>query len=158
LHKLHEPFKDWTAVLAKIYNQQSLSAYDIVDCYLGQLAPRIEHMVDDTVALLHDRLSKGSNILLEGSQATFLDLDHGTYPFVTSSNPCAGGACTGSGIGPRDISRVIGIAKAYVTRVGSGPFPTELDDDHGAMMVDRGNEFGTNTGRRRRAGWFDAVM
>jgi adenylosuccinate synthase len=95
---------------------------------------------------------------LEGAQATFLDLDHGTYPFVTSSNPCAGGACTGSGIGPRDVSRVIGIAKAYVTRVGSGPFPTELDDDHGALMVDRGHEFGTNTGRRRRAGWFDAVM
>jgi len=156
--KLDVALKEKNAVLAKVYNRLPLSADDIVDCYLGQLAPRIEPMVDDTVALVHDRLSQGSNILLEGAQATFLDLDHGTYPFVTSSNPCAGGACTGSGIGPRDISRVIGIAKAYVTRVGSGPFPTELDDDHGAMMVDRGNEFGTNTGRRRRAGWFDAVM
>src|SRR5207237_4163371 len=150
--------KEKNAVLAKVYNRLPLSADDIVDCYLGQLAPRIEPMVDDTVALVHDRLSQGSNILLEGAQATFLDLDHGTYPFVTSSNPCAGGACTGSGIGPRDISRVIGIAKAYVTRVGSGPFPTELLDDVGDYLVTTGLEFGTNPGRRRRTGWFDAVM
>ena len=156
--KLDVALKEKNAVLAKVYNRLPLSADDIVERYLGELAPRIEPMVDDTVALVHDALTSGSNILLEGAQATFLDLDHGTYPFVTSSNPCAGGACTGSGIGPRDISRVIGIAKAYVTRVGSGPFPTELDDDHGALMVDRGHEFGTNTGRRRRAGWFDAVM
>jgi adenylosuccinate synthase len=156
--KLDVALKEKNAVLAKVYNRLPLSADDIVERYLGELAPRIERMVDDTVALVHDALSRDSNILLEGAQATFLDLDHGTYPFVTSSNPCAGGACTGSGIGPRDISRVIGIAKAYVTRVGSGPFPTELEDDHGALMVDRGHEFGTNTGRRRRAGWFDAVM
>ncbi|MGH9115704.1 MAG: adenylosuccinate synthetase, partial [Acidimicrobiales bacterium] len=87
-----------------------------------------------------------------------LDLDHGTYPFVTSSNPVAGGACVGAGIGPRDITSVVGIAKAYVTRVGSGPFVTELHDDVGALLVERGQEFGTNTGRRRRTGWFDAVM
>ena len=97
-------------------------------------------------------------MLLEGAQATFLDLDHGTYPFVTSSNPVAGGACTGAGVGPRYIDEVIGIAKAYVTRVGSGPFPTELTDEIGDTLVDRGHEYGVNTGRRRRPGWFDAVM
>ena len=97
-------------------------------------------------------------MLLEGAQATFLDLDHGTYPFVTSSNPVAGGACTGAGVGPLHIDRVIGIAKAYCTRVGSGPFPTELSDEIGDLLVERGHEFGTNTGRRRRTGWFDAVM
>jgi adenylosuccinate synthase len=95
---------------------------------------------------------------MEGAQATFLDLDHGTYPFVTSSNPVAGGACTGTGLGPRHIDRVIGIAKAYATRVGAGPFPTELHDDIGDLLIERGHEFGTNTGRRRRTGWFDAVM
>ena len=97
-------------------------------------------------------------MLLEGAQATFLDLDHGTYPFVTSSNPVAGGACTGAGVGPLHINRVIGIAKAYCTRVGAGPFPTELLDEMGDLLVERGHEFGTNTGRRRRTGWFDAVM
>jgi adenylosuccinate synthase len=97
-------------------------------------------------------------VLFEGAQATFLDLDHGTYPFVTSSNPTAGGACTGTGVGPRDITRVVGIAKAYVTRVGSGPFPTELLDETGDKIVDIGREYGVNTGRRRRPGWFDAVM
>ena len=124
--KLDVALKEKNAVLAKVYNRLPLSADDIVERYLGELAPRIEPMVEDTVVLVHDALAKGSNILLEGAQATFLDLDHGTYPFVTSSNPCAGGACTGAGIGPRDLSRIIGIAKAYVTRVGSGPFPTEL--------------------------------
>ena len=107
---------------------------------------------------MHDALEAGQHVLLEGAQATFLDLDHGTYPFVTSSNPVAGGACTGAGIGPRYIDRVIGIAKAYVTRVGAGPFPTELFDGIGDLLVDRGHEYGTNTGRRRRTGWFDAVM
>ena len=97
--------------------------------------------------------------MFEGAQATFLDLDHGTYPFVTSSNPVAGGACAGAGVGPRHIDRVIGITKAYLTRVGSGPFPTELPfDDVGDGLIERGHEFGTNTGRRRRAGWFDLVM
>ena len=103
-------------------------------------------------------LEAGQHVLLEGAQATFLDVDHGTYPFVTSSNPVAGGACTGAGIGPRYIERVIGIAKAYTTRVGAGPFPTELFDGVGDLLVERGREFGTNTGRRRRTGWLDAVM
>ncbi len=115
-------------------------------------------MIADAVELVHDALSASKHVLLEGAQATFLDLDHGTYPFVTSSNPTAGGACVGSGVGPRDIDRVIGIAKAYVTRVGAGPFPTELHDGLGDELVERGHEFGTNTGRRRRTGWFDAVM
>ena len=97
-------------------------------------------------------------MLLEGAQATFLDLDHGTYPYVTSSNPTAGGACAGSGLGPRDLDRIVGITKAYTTRVGAGPFPTELLDADGDALIDVGHEFGTVTGRRRRAGWLDCVM
>lgn len=112
----------------------------------------------DTVNFLHDELANGSAILLEGAQATFLDLDHGTYPYVTSSNPTAGGACAGTGLGPRDIDRVVGITKSYTTRVGAGPFPTELTDELGERLVDIGREFGTVTGRRRRAGWLDCVM
>jgi adenylosuccinate synthase len=110
------------------------------------------------VTLLHAAVAAGEHVLLEGAQATFLDLDHGTYPYVTSSNPTAGGACAGTGIGPRDIDRVVGITKAYTTRVGAGPFPTELTDALGDRLVDVGREFGTVTGRRRRAGWLDAVM
>jgi adenylosuccinate synthase len=156
--KLDVAIKEKNAVLAKVYNRLPSSADAIATSYLEDYAPRIIPMVADTVGLLHDALARGENILLEGAQATFLDLDHGTYPFVTSSNPVAGGACTGSGLGPRDIDRVIGIAKAYVTRVGAGPFPTELANDTGDLLVERGHEFGTNTGRRRRCGWFDAVM
>ncbi|HEX7276609.1 MAG TPA: adenylosuccinate synthetase, partial [Acidimicrobiales bacterium] len=115
-------------------------------------------LIGDTVGLVHDALEDGQNVLFEGAQATFLDLDHGTYPFVTSSNPVAGGALVGAGVGPRHIQRVMGVAKAYVTRVGSGPFPTELVDETGDLLVDRGEEYGTVTGRRRRPGWFDAVM
>ena len=110
------------------------------------------------MSLLHDALAGGHHLLLEGAQATFLDLDHGTYPYVTSSNPTAGGACAGTGLGPRDIDRVVGITKAYTTRVGAGPFPTELTDADGDTLVDVGREFGTVTGRRRRAGWLDCVM
>jgi adenylosuccinate synthase len=156
--KLDVAIKEKNAVLAKVYNRLPSSAEEIARTYLEQYAPRITPMVADTVGLLHGALARGEHILLEGAQATFLDLDHGTYPFVTSSNPVAGGACTGSGLGPRDIDRVIGIAKAYVTRVGAGPFPTELTDATGDLMVERGHEFGTNTGRRRRCGWFDSVM
>ncbi|MGH9128375.1 MAG: adenylosuccinate synthase [Acidimicrobiales bacterium] len=156
--KLEVVLKEKNAILAKVYNQLPLSADEISERYLGEYAPRVEPLIADTVALVHDALDRGENVLLEGAQATFLDLDHGTYPFVTSSNPVAGGACTGAGIGPRDISRVIGIAKAYVTRVGSGPFPTELDGAQADTLVERGHEFGTNTGRQRRPGWFDAVM
>ena len=156
--KLDVALKEKNLVLAKVYNRLALSADEIADRYIGELAPRIEPMIADTVHLVHEALEAGQHVLFEGAQATFLDVDHGTYPFVTSSNPVAGGACTGAGVGPRDIQRVIGIAKAYVTRVGSGPFPTELEDETGDLLVDRGQEFGTNTGRRRRTGWFDAVM
>ena len=118
---------------------------------------RLRAHVDDGVRLVQDALARGDNVLLEGAQATLLDLDHGTYPYVTSSNPVAGGACTGGGIGPRQVDAVIGVMKAYVTRVGMGPFPTELEDAIGADIAERGKEFGTTTGRRRRVGWFDAV-
>ena len=122
------------------------------------LAARLAPHVADTVNLLHDALQSGEHVLLEGAQATFLDLDHGTYPFVTSSNPTAGGACAGTGLGPRHIDRIVGITKAYTTRVGAGPFPTELLDADGDRLVEIGREFGTVTGRRRRPGWIDCVM
>jgi adenylosuccinate synthase len=121
-------------------------------------AQRLAPYVADTVNLLHDARERGEHILLEGAQATFLDVDHGTYPYVTSSNPIAGGAAVGTGLGPRHIDRVVGIAKAYTTRVGMGPFPSELTDDLGDKLVDIGREFGTVTGRRRRTGWLDTVM
>ena len=145
-------------ILTKIYNRPALNADDIASKYLDEMAPRIAPMIGDTVTIVHDALAADRRILLESAQATFLDLDHGTYPFVTSSNPISGGACIGAGLGPRDITGVIGIAKAYITRVGAGPFPTELDGDLAQLLVERGHEFGTNTGRRRRVGWFDAVM
>jgi adenylosuccinate synthase len=156
--KLDVVLKEKNLVLAKVFNRLPLSADDIADVYLGQLAPRLEPMITDTVGLVHDALESGQHVLFEGAQATFLDLDHGTYPFVTSSNPVAGGALVGAGVGPRHIQRVIGIAKSYVTRVGTGPFPTEIVDDQGEILVERGREYGTVTGRRRRPGWFDAVM
>lgn len=121
-------------------------------------AKRLVPYVTDTVNLLHDARERGENILLEGAQATFLDVDHGTYPFVTSSNPISGGAAVGTGLGPRHIDRVVGIAKAYTTRVGMGPFPSELTNELGDKLVDIGREFGTVTGRRRRTGWLDTVM
>jgi adenylosuccinate synthase len=114
--------------------------------------------VADTSRLLYQGLREGKRVLLEGAQGTLLDLDHGTYPFVTSSNPVAGGALVGAGLGPKEIDRVIGVTKAYVTRVGSGPFPTEDLGDVGERMRERGQEFGTTTGRPRRCGWFDAVL
>ncbi|MEI6299501.1 MAG: adenylosuccinate synthase [Actinomycetota bacterium] len=121
-------------------------------------AERLTPYVADTVNLLHDARERGENILLEGAQATFLDIDHGTYPYVTSSNPIAGGAAVGSGLGPRHIDRIVGITKAYTTRVGMGPFPSELTDALGEALVDIGREYGTVTGRRRRTGWLDTVM
>jgi adenylosuccinate synthase len=156
--KLALVLKEKTPVLAKVYNQLAPSADEIATRYLDDLAPRLQPYVADTINLVHEALEAGQHVLFEGAQATFLDLDHGTYPFVTSSNPVAGGACTGAGVGPRHIDRVVGVAKAYVTRVGAGPFPTELHDEVGELLVERGHEFGTNTGRRRRPGWFDAVM
>jgi len=156
--KLGAVLEHTNKVLTRVFNRLPVDADEIADEYLEACAPRLTPHISDTVALVHDELDAGHNILMEGAQATFLDLDHGTYPFVTSSNPVAGGACTGAGIGPRDINRVIGIAKAYVTRVGSGPFPTELFDEVGDHLVEVGQEYGTNTGRRRRPGWLDAVM
>jgi adenylosuccinate synthase len=156
--KLDVVLKEKNSILAKVYNRLSLRASDIAAKYLDEYAPRVAPMIADTVGMVHDALDAGQHVLLEGAQATFLDLDHGTYPFVTSSNPTAGGACVGAGVGPRHITRVIGIAKAYVTRVGSGPFPTEVEGDVADFLVERGHEYGTNTGRRRRPGWFDAVM
>ena len=131
---------------------------DAVVAQFTELAARLAPYVCDTVELLHAALDRDEALLLEGAQATFLDLDHGTYPFVTSSNPTAGGACVGTGIGPRYLTRIVGISKAYSTRVGSGPFPTELTDELGDKLVEIGREFGTVTGRRRRCGWVDCVM
>jgi adenylosuccinate synthase len=156
--KLDVVLHEKNLILSKVYNRLPMNADEIAATYLDVYAARLAAMISDTVTYVHDALAEGKRILLEGAQATFLDLDHGTYPFVTSSNPVAGGAATGSGLGPRDLTRVVGIAKAYITRVGAGPFPTELDGDMGDLLVERGHEFGTNTGRRRRVGWFDAVM
>ncbi len=156
--KLDVVLKEKNAIFAKVFNQLPLDADVIADEYLNLCAPRLAPMIGDSVGIVHDALEAGESVLLEGAQATFLDLDHGTYPFVTSSNPIAGGACVGAGIGPRYIDSVVGIAKAYVTRVGAGPFPTELTDEIGDALIDIGHEYGTNTGRRRRTGWLDAVM
>ena len=131
-----------------------------VDALVDQAAAwgaRLAPHLDDTTWLVQDALRRGDHVLLEGAQGTLLDLDHGSYPYVTSSNPVAGGACTGGGIGPLQVDEVIGVMKAYSTRVGSGPFPTELFDDTGKGIAERGREFGTVTGRPRRVGWFDAV-
>ncbi len=136
---------------------EPLDVDEIVDRFVA-FGRRLAPHVADTVQLLHDALDRNDHLLLEGAQATFLDLDHGTYPFVTSSNPTAGGACVGTGIGPRYLTRIVGITKAYTTRVGSGPFPTELLDELGDKLVEIGREFGTVTGRRRRTGWLDCVM
>ncbi|WP_068154955.1 adenylosuccinate synthase [Rhodococcus phenolicus] len=144
-------------VLAKIYNRKALDPQQVVDEVLGQ-AEGFKHRITDTRLELNRALERGETVLLEGSQGTLLDVDHGTYPYVTSSNPTSGGAAVGSGIGPTRITTVLGILKAYTTRVGSGPFPTELFDDHGAYLAKQGGEVGVTTGRARRTGWFDAVI
>ena len=144
-------------ILAKIYNRRSASVEDTV-AELLTYADRIAPMVADTGLLLNQALDRGETVLLEAGQATLLDVDHGTYPFVTSSSATSGGACTGSGIPPTRVDRVIGIVKAYTTRVGEGPFPTELDDAAGEHLRSTGAEYGTTTGRPRRCGWFDAVI
>lgn len=156
--KLEVVLHQLNPVMARVYNKLGFDIDEIADTFLNEYRPKIEPMVTDAIALVHERLEAGDEILLEGAQATFLDLDHGTYPYVTSSNPTAGGACVGSGVGPMYIDRVVGVAKAYITRVGAGPFPTELFDDIGEHIVDVGHEYGTNTGRRRRPGYFDCVM
>ena len=143
-------------ILTRVYNQLPMEADAIVDEYL-ELAERLLPMVDDTSYLIWNALQRGESVLFEGAQGTLLDVDHGTYPFVTSSNPTAGGAPIGAGIGPKAIDAVVGVAKAYISRVGGGPFPTELFDDDGETMVKVGGEYGVVTGRRRRCGWLDLV-
>ncbi|MFY2790700.1 adenylosuccinate synthase [Rhodococcus sp. MALMAid1271] len=144
-------------VLSKIYNRRALDSQQVVDEVLEQ-AEGFKHRITDTRLQLNLALERGETVLLEGSQGTLLDVDHGTYPYVTSSNPTAGGASVGSGIGPNKITTVLGILKAYTTRVGSGPFPTELFDNHGEYLAKQGGEVGVTTGRARRTGWFDAVI
>ncbi len=155
--KLDVVLREKNLILTKIYNRLPLDADRIVEEYMD-LASQLEPHVADTGALLYRGLQDGKHVMLEGAQGTLLDLDHGTYPFVTSSNPVAGYALASAGIGPREVDRVIGIVKAYVTRVGAGPFPTEDVGETGERLGVRGNEFGTVTGRKRRCGWFDAVL
>jgi adenylosuccinate synthase len=144
-------------VLVKVYNRKALDADQVADEVLAA-GDKFAHRIADTRLRLNQALERGETVLLEGSQGTLLDVDHGTYPFVTSSNPTSGGASAGSGIGPGRITTVLGILKAYTTRVGSGPFPTELNDDSGEYLRKTGGEFGVTTGRSRRTGWFDAVI
>jgi adenylosuccinate synthase len=155
--KIEGALRDKNQVLIKVFNRKGIEIDDVLKEYL-EYAEILRPFVTDTSLLLNQALDKGETVLLEGSQGTLLDVDHGTYPFVTSSNPTAGGASTGSGIGPTRISRVIGIVKAYTTRVGSGPFPTELFDEDGEKLRSIGGEFGTTTGRSRRTGWYDAPI
>jgi adenylosuccinate synthase len=144
-------------ILVKIYNWRGITVDEVVEQLLGY-AERLRPMVADTALVLNRALAAGGTVLFEGGQATMLDVDHGTYPFVTSSNATAGGACTGSGVPPTRIDRVVAVAKAYTTRVGEGPFPTELDDADGERLRAVGSEYGTTTGRPRRCGWYDALV
>lgn len=155
--KIEGALRDKNQVLTKVFNRKEMETQEILEEYRGY-AEILRPYIADTALLLNTALDAGKTILLEGSQGTLLDVDHGTYPFVTSSNPTAGGACTGSGIGPTKIERVIGIVKAYTTRVGSGPFPTELENEDGEKLRTIGHEYGTTTGRNRRCGWYDAPI
>ena len=156
--QLHWTISHKNVLLEKLYDLPPLDPETVIEEYLGY-AERLRPYVTDTSLMIYDAVQAKRNILFEGAQGTLLDLDHGTYPYVTSSNPVAGGACIGAGVGPTSIDRVIGVAKAYTTRVGEGPFPTELDcSPIGTHLCDRGAEFGTTTGRQRRCGWFDAVI
>ena len=154
--RLEPAWREKDAMLVRTYG---LPASDFDELYVTALGwgEQLRPHIADTTGLLQDALAAGEHILLEGAQGALLDLDHGTYPFVTSSNPVAGGACTGAGLGPLQIDQVIGVLKAYSTRVGAGPFPTELDDGVGAHLLEKGHEYGTTTGRRRRCGWLDLV-
>lgn len=154
--KVETALEDTNKVLARVYNQLPMDPAKVADEYLGY-ADRLLPFVTDTSLELWEALNDGKQVLFEGAQGTLLDIDHGTYPFVTSSNPTAGGAAVGSGIGPKAIDRIVGVAKAYISRVGTGPFPTELDDEIGDRMIELGGEYGTVTGRRRRCGWLDLV-
>ncbi|MCK8816656.1 adenylosuccinate synthase [Natroniella sulfidigena] len=144
-------------IIEKVYDIEPLDADEIIEEYMGY-AEEIKELITDTSVLINQELAADKNVLFEGAQGTLLDIDHGTYPFVTSSNPTAGGVCSGTGVGPTKIEEVLGIVKAYTTRVGEGPFPTELEDQVGEHLRDKGHEFGTTTGRARRCGWFDAVI
>ncbi|MDR2253906.1 MAG: adenylosuccinate synthase [Bifidobacteriaceae bacterium] len=144
-------------LLVKVYNRRAVSVDQVVD-ELESYADRIRPMMADTALILNQALDRGATVLFEGGQATMLDVDHGTYPFVTSSNATAGGACTGSGVGPRRIDRVVAVVKAYATRVGAGPFVTELHDAAGERLRELGHEYGVTTGRPRRCGWYDALV
>ncbi|MET9616429.1 adenylosuccinate synthase [Kitasatospora indigofera] len=155
--KVEAALHDKNQLLVKLYNRRAIPADLVVQEYLGY-ADKLRPFLADTTLVLDEALKANKVVLLEGGQGTLLDVDHGTYPFVTSSNPTAGGACTGAGIGPTKIDRVIGILKAYTTRVGSGPFPTELLDADGDALRRIGGERGVTTGRDRRCGWFDAVI
>ncbi|MUN63315.1 adenylosuccinate synthase [Kocuria sediminis] len=155
--KIEGALRQKNELLVKLYNRRDIDVEEVVQYFLGY-AERLAPMIVDSTFLLNQALDEGKVVLMEGGQATFLDVDHGTYPFVTSSNPTAGGASVGSGIGPTRITRAIGIIKAYTTRVGAGPFPTELFDEMGERLRTTGGEFGVNTGRPRRTGWYDAVM
>ncbi len=154
--KLEAVLREKNQILSRVYNTLPMDADPIADEYLGY-AERIGPLVADTSLLVWNAIKAGKKVVFEGAQGVLLDIDHGTYPFVTSSNPISGGALTGTGVGPKDIDAVLGIAKAYISRVGSGPFPTELDDEVGERMVQVGGEYGTVTGRRRRCGWLDMV-
>ncbi|WP_433499125.1 adenylosuccinate synthase [Sphaerimonospora sp. CA-214678] len=155
--KIEAALTEKNQILTKIYNRRGLEPAKILEEYLGY-AERLRPHITDTSLVLSRALDENKVVLLEGGQGTLLDIDHGTYPFVTSSSPTSGGACTGSGIPPTRLTRIIGILKAYTTRVGSGPFPTELLDEQGEWLRQTGGEFGTTTGRNRRCGWFDAVI
>ena len=155
--KLELTLRDKNQLLTKVYNRRAIEAGQIAEEY-AVYSERLRPYVADTSLVLARALDAGKHVLLEGAQATMLDVDHGTYPFVTSSNPTAGGASVGAGVAPTRIGKVIGIVKAYTTRVGAGPFPTELPDAHGDFLRQAGGEFGTTTGRPRRTGWFDAVV
>jgi adenylosuccinate synthase len=155
--KLELTLREKNQTLFKVYNRKAIDADAVVEEYLAY-AERLRPYIAETREILWSALDRGEIVLMEGAQATMLDMDHGTYPFVTSSNPTAGGACVGAGIPPTAVTQVIGVAKAYTTRVGSGPFPTELFDENGAHLRKVGAEYGTTTGRERRCGWFDAVV
>ncbi len=155
--KVRENLKIKNAIIEKVYGGEPFNAEQIIDEY-SEYAKRLTKHVTDVNAMIHDAVDEGKVILFEGAQAMFLDMDFGTYPYVTSSNPIAGGVCTGAGVGPKMIGEVYGIMKAYTTRVGAGPFPTEQDNEIGDTIRELGHEYGTTTGRPRRCGWLDVVM
>ncbi len=155
--KVRENVRQKNEILKNVYGQDGLDATPIIEAYIA-FGERLAPFVTDTSVYLNDMIDEGKDVLFEGSQGTLLDIDHGTYPFVTSSNTTAGGACTGAGIGPTRISEVIGVVKAYTTRVGNGPFPTELTGAMGDRIRKIGHEYGATTGRPRRCGWLDAVI